>query len=70
MGKNKIGGTTGIKFGTQFFLICINDLPNLASIGTKIRLSSDDTSIIVTCINMENFETKIDKIFGDNNNWF
>jgi len=30
----------------------------------------DDISIIVTSPNLENFETKIDKIFGDINNWF
>jgi len=45
-------------------------LPNLASIGTKILLYADDTSIIVTSPNPENFEIKIDKIFGDINNWF
>jgi len=45
-------------------------LPNLASIGTKILLYADDTSIIVTSPYMANFETKIDKIFGDINNWF
>jgi len=44
-------------------------LPNLASIGTKILLYADNTSIIVTSPNLENFETKIDKIFGDINNW-
>ena len=44
-------------------------MPNLASIGTKILLYADDTSIIVTSQYMENFETKIDKIFGDINNW-
>jgi len=43
-------------------------LPNLASVGTKILLYVDETSIIVTSPNMENFETKIDKIFGDINN--
>ena len=53
-----------------FFLIYINDLPNLASIGTKILLYADDTSIIVTSPTLENFETKIDKIFKDINNWF
>jgi hypothetical protein len=42
----------------------------LASIGTKIFLYADDTSIIVTSPNLENFETQIDKIFGDINNWF
>jgi len=45
-------------------------LPNLASIGTKIPLYADDTSIIVTSPNLENFETKIDNIFGNINNWF
>jgi len=33
-------------------------------------LYADDTSIIVTSPNLENFETKIDKIFQDINNWF
>jgi len=33
-------------------------------------LYADDTSIIVTSSNLENFETQIDKIFGDINNWF
>jgi len=45
-------------------------LPNPASTGTKILLYADDRSIIVTSPNMENFETKIDNIFGDINNWF
>jgi len=43
---------------------------DLASTGTKILLYVDDTSIIVTSPNLENFETKIDKIFGNINNWF
>ena len=55
--------------GPILFLIYINDLPNLASIGTKILLYADNTSIIVTSPNSENFETKIDRIFGDVNNW-
>jgi len=45
-------------------------LSNLASIGTKILLYVDDTSIIVTSPNLENLETKIYKIFGDISNWF
>jgi len=56
--------------GPLIFVIYINDLPNLASTGTKILLCADDTSIIVTSSNLENFETKIDNIFGDINNWF
>jgi len=56
--------------GPIFFLIYINDLPNLASVGNKIFLYADDTSIIVTNPNLVNFETQIDKTFGDINNWF
>ena len=56
--------------GPIFFLIYINDLPYLAPIDTKILLYADDTSIIVTSPNLENFETKIEKLFGDINKWF
>jgi len=45
-------------------------LSNLASIGTKILLYADDTSTIVTSPNLENFESKIENIFGGINNWF
>jgi hypothetical protein len=68
--KIKLGVPQGSTVGPIFFLIYTNDLPNLASIGTKILLYADDTSIIVTSPNLENFETKINNIFGDINNWF
>jgi len=41
-----------------------NYLPNLASTGTKILLYADDTSIIVTSSNLENFETKLITYLG------
>ena len=60
----------GSILGPIIFLLYIKDLPNLTSTGTKILLYVDDTSIIVTSQNLEKFETKIDNIFGDINNWF
>jgi len=67
--KIKQGVPQGSILGPIFFLIYMNDLPNLASIGTKILLYADSTSIIVTSPNLENFETKIDKNFGFDHWW-
>ena len=63
-------GTTMINFVTHFFLIYINDLPNLPSIGRKILLYGDNTIIIVTSPSIVNVETKIDNILWDINSWF
>jgi hypothetical protein len=68
--KIRQGVPQGSILGPILFLIYVKDLPNLASIGTKILLYADDTSIIVISPNLQNFETKIDNIFGDINNLF
>jgi hypothetical protein len=66
----KEGVPQGSKLGPIFFLIYINDLPKLASIDTKIFLYADDTSLMVTSPNLENFETKLNTLFEDLNKWF
>jgi hypothetical protein len=42
----------------------------LAPTGTKILLYADDTSIIVTSPNLENYKKQINKIFRVINYWF
>jgi len=68
--KIKQGAPQGSILGPMFFLICINDLRKLSPTGTKILLYADDTSLIVTSPNLENYEKQINKIFRDINYWF
>jgi hypothetical protein len=67
--KVKRGVPQGSLLGHILFF-CVNDLPKLSTIGTKILLYADDNSIMVTCPDLENLETQTYKIFAVFNNWF
>jgi hypothetical protein len=70
--RSKSRGAKGSILGPILFLIYFDDLPKLVSIGTKILLYTDDTTIIVTSTNLETLKKQSDRrlVFRDINNWF
>jgi len=53
-----------------FFLIYINDLPNIIADPSKLILFADDTSIIITNPNASKFKEDINNIIDNINDWF
>jgi septum formation inhibitor-activating ATPase MinD len=53
-----------------FFLIYINDLPNIIADPSKLILFADDTSIIITNPSLSKFKEDSNNIIGNINDWF
>jgi hypothetical protein len=56
--------------GPLFFLLYINDLPNVISDISKPVLYADDTSVIIFDKDSLKFKTKVHTVFDKKNNWF
>ena len=71
-GKIKHGIPQGSILGPLFFLIYINDLPNMSIIADPLKpiLFADDTSIIITDPSPSKFKEDINNIVDNKNDWF
>ena len=56
-------------FGPLLFLIYINDLPTLINKDNNIVLFADDTSVIITDTNINDFSLHANMMFKEINAW-
>jgi hypothetical protein len=56
--------------GPLLFVLYINDLPRLASNNMSVTLYADDTSVLVTNYDRDEYKKAMNKIFSDINEWF
>jgi len=66
-GKIKHGVPQGSILGHLFFLIYVNDLPNIIADPSKPILFADDTSIIITNPSPSKFKEEINNIIDNIN---
>jgi hypothetical protein len=70
MEQIKHGLPQGSTLGPLFFLIYVNDLPNIIADPSRPILFADDTSIIITNLSSSKFKEDIKNIIDNINDWF
>jgi hypothetical protein len=60
----------GSVLGSLFFLLYINDLPNVMLHNATPILFADDTNILITGQNVLKFQDDLSATFGHISNWF
>jgi hypothetical protein len=69
MGRHKTLSSTGINFGPIVVPFYINDLPKAINNKPISVLFADDTSMLITCPNKNDFQLKITPAFNFINEW-
>jgi hypothetical protein len=60
----------GAILGPLFFLLYISDPPTLINKDNNIVLYANDTSVLITDNNRDNFNLQANMLFNDINTWF